>query len=169
MKIKTYLDPCLRFQCDGKMSWFKWFLYGWVAELLMIYTAKKHGGVGLAANQVGWKLPVVVARQVGSPKWWVLWEPKITDRSDWTIESNEGCLSIPDFAAKVRRWGNITVQYKRFRWFGKTELVTYRVTNPDNAVILQHEIDHLSGIMYIDLLAVMRKKEFQLWWMKTHA
>ena len=74
--------------------------------------------------------------------------------------SEEGCLSIPNFSAKVVRNAVVTLQYTRFSLNGP---VTARmiITNPCNAAVVQHENDHLNGVLFVDHLPVMRRKEFR--------
>jgi peptide deformylase len=110
----------------------------------MLETMRDAPGVGLAANQVGVPLQVAVIELDG--KITELVNPEIVKSSgeqlDW-----EGCLSIPGFVAEVGRAAKVTVKArdrhgKEFRVKGE-ELF---------ARALQHEIDHLNGILYIDYL-----------------
>ena len=110
----------------------------------MLDTMRDAPGIGLAANQVG--VPLQVAIIELENRLTELINPEIVKASgeitDW-----EGCLSIPGFIAEVKRHGRVTVKArdrhgKEFRVKGE-ELF---------ARALQHEIDHLNGVLYIDYL-----------------
>lgn len=110
----------------------------------MLETMRNAPGVGLAANQIGVPLQVAVVEVDGEVT--ELINPEIVRSSgeqlDW-----EGCLSIPGYVAEVTRAEKVTVKArnrhgKEFRIKG-TELLSRA---------LQHEIDHLNGRLYIDLL-----------------
>ena len=110
----------------------------------MLETMRDAPGIGLAANQVGIGLQVAVIEIDG-----VLTElinPQIVRRSGEDIDW-EGCLSIPGFVAEVARSLKVTVKArdrhgKEFRIKGEELL----------ARALQHEIDHLNGVLYVDYL-----------------
>jgi len=110
----------------------------------MLETMRDAPGVGLAANQIGVPLQVAVIEIEGEIT--ELVNPQIVKGSgeelDW-----EGCLSIPGYVAETPRLAKVTVKArdrhgKEFRVKGE-ELM---------ARALQHEIDHLNGILYIDHL-----------------
>lgn len=110
----------------------------------MIETMREAPGIGLAANQLGVPLQVAVIEledQVTE-----LINPQIV-RASGEVVDWEGCLSVPGFVAEVRRHAKVTVKAKdrhgkEFRVKGEELL----------ARALQHEIDHLNGILYIDYL-----------------
>ncbi len=110
----------------------------------MLETMRDAPGVGLAANQIGVPLQVAVTEIDGSVT--ELVNPQIVKGSgeqlDW-----EGCLSIPGYVAEVGRHAKVTVKARDRR--GKE----FRVKGEELfARALQHEIDHLNGHLYIDLL-----------------
>jgi peptide deformylase len=110
----------------------------------LVVTMRDAPGIGLAANQVGVPLQVAVIEIEG--KVTELINPKVVRRSGHTVDW-EGCLSIPGFVAEVGRAETVTVKArdrhgKEFRVKGK-ELF---------GRALQHEIDHLNGVLYIDYL-----------------
>jgi len=110
----------------------------------LLETMRDAPGIGLAANQVGVPLQVAVIEIEG--KTTELVNPKVVRRSGATVDW-EGCLSIPGFVAEVERAAKVTVQARdrqgrEFRVKGE-ELF---------ARALQHEIDHLNGVLYIDYL-----------------
>jgi len=110
----------------------------------MLETMRDAPGVGLAANQIGIPLQVAVTEIDGTVT--ELVNPQVVKGSgeqlDW-----EGCLSIPGYVAEVGRHAKVTVKARDRR--GKE----FRVKGEELfARALQHEIDHLNGHLYIDLL-----------------
>lgn len=118
-------------------------------------------GVGLAAPQVGKKLSLFVAdgdiyaEKEGEPAYGplVLINPSIVFESSETTDIDEGCLSIPGIWGPVTRPERITVEYLD-RDFNQQKLeVGGRM-----ARIIQHEMDHLKGILFLDHLSVFKRK-----------
>jgi peptide deformylase len=139
--IVTAEDPGLR-ERTKRVSGFDASLHRLLDDMLV--TMRDAPGVGLAANQVGVPLQVAVIEIEGRIT--ELVNPQIVKTSgehlDW-----EGCLSIPGYVAEVARAAKVTVKARdrhgrEFRVKGE-ELF---------ARALQHEIDHLNGILYIDHL-----------------
>jgi peptide deformylase len=115
----------------------------------MLETMRDAPGIGLAANQIGVPLQVAVIEL--EEKVTELINPQIVKTSGEIVDW-EGCLSIPGFVAEVRRHAKVTVKAKdrhgkEFRIKGEELL----------ARALQHEIDHLNGILYIDYLESMEE------------
>ena len=112
----------------------------------MVETMREQRGVGLAANQVGslQKVAVIETPEMEEPM--VLINPEIM-KSEGEREVEEGCLSVPGYRGLVTRSEKVRV--KATGLDGKI----YRV-NADEllAQALEHEIDHLNGILYIDHL-----------------
>ena len=110
----------------------------------MIETMYAADGAGLAAPQVGVSLQIVVIDVGEGPI--ALINPKIIE-SEGEIIDVEGCLSIPGKKAYVKRAAQVTVVALNGK--GKT----IRIVGEDYlARALQHEIDHLNGILYVDLI-----------------
>lgn len=110
----------------------------------MVETMKAAPGVGLAATQVGVPLRVIVAEIPESKGVLVLVNPQVVKRGGERV-CEEGCLSIPGYKGEVTRceW----VKVKGLDRSGKE----VRVKGEEFlAQILEHEIDHLNGILYID-------------------
>lgn len=140
-RIVTAEDPGLR-QRTKKVSNFDASLHRLLDD--MLETMRDAPGVGLAANQIGIPLQVAVIEIDGQIT--ELINPQIVKTKgvqlDW-----EGCLSIPGYVAEVGRAARVTVKARdrhgrEFRVKGEELL----------ARALQHEIDHLNGTLYIDLL-----------------
>jgi len=113
-------------------------------------------GVGLAANQVGILKQIIVIHikdeEKKIDKIYTLFNPTIINSSKETVIMEEGCLSLPKQFADIERSKSIIVRY----------------TNEDNNIIeekkdgmeariLQHEIDHLSGKLFIDFLSSLKR------------
>jgi peptide deformylase len=116
-------------------------------------TIEDIGASGLAAPQVFVPKRVVVYRMIASriPKgsgiqprpWTVMVNPVITPKTDKTTPVWERCLSIPGLHGKVPRYLNINIRYQTLE--GKTESYD---AHSSWAALLQHECDHLDGILY---------------------
>jgi len=111
----------------------------------MVETMQQANGVGLAAPQVGVSLRVVVVQMPGEEPIAII-NPKIVKRAG-ERGVTEGCLSVPGYAGEIKRSISVTVkgqnrQGKAIR-LKATELM---------AEALEHELDHLNGILYIDHL-----------------
>jgi len=116
----------------------------------MIDTMRAAEGIGLAAPQIGVLLRVIVAEYVDEETeelhQTVLVNPEIVSKEgEWMAE--EGCLSIPGYVGTVPRAVRVTVKGKNRS--GKDIRIK---TDGTLAHILQHEIDHLDGVLYIDYL-----------------
>ena len=110
-------------------------------------TLAESGGVGLAANQIGASLSVlIIDSKAQGVKAFV--NPFIIQSRDWEMKA-EGCLSVPGIVAEVRRAKTIVVEYLDL---GTGKTVQEEFEGLD-AHILQHEIDHINGIVFIDYLS----------------
>lgn len=82
--------------------------------------------------------------------------PEIVSASGSLISESEACLSVPDFSADVKRYSRISV--KGLNVDGKK--IEF-VAEDMQAVILQHEIDHLEGILYIERISVLKRNMYK--------
>ena len=116
----------------------------------MLETMRSAPGVGLAAPQVGIPLRVAVIGLPGQEDI-VLINPKIVRRSGERLV-NEGCLSLPGYVGEVKRAVSVTVK-------GRDQNGKEIRIKADEllAQALEHEIDHLNGVLYIDQLESMDK------------
>lgn len=117
----------------------------------MIDTLYKYDGIGIAACQVGILKRIVVYDTdyikeggVRNPK--IIINPVITKSSKQMVTTEEGCLSFPDLFGYVDRHEKITVEAKDI----KGNKVIIHAKDID-AVVLQHEIDHLDGKVFVDI------------------
>ena len=125
----------------------------------MAETMYEAPGVGLAAIQVGSdksvlvydELPGEIKRQYG-----VVINPQIIETDGQIISENEGCLSVPDFRSDVKRAERILVEGvdregKPIRLEAEGFL----------AIVLQHEIDHLNGTLFIDRISALKRELYK--------
>ena len=107
-------------------------------------------GVGIAAPQVGLSRKLVAVQRFdkeGEPFEFFV-NPEIVEFSEEREYGSEGCLSVPDMSGDVLRSTSIRLRYNRPSDFELVEEVVEGFT----AVIFQHEIDHLNGVLYIDYM-----------------
>ena len=157
-EIKKYPDPVLRRKTASVGA-----IDEDICRLIddMVETMHAAPGVGLAANQVGVPIQVAVI-DVGSHEeegkkhsLVVLINPEIVSQ-EGAVVAEEGCLSVPDFTEKVKRAARVKVRARDRA--GKTfELEADGLM----AKALQHEIDHLNGILFIDRLSPIKKSIFR--------
>lgn len=121
----------------------------------MIDTVRHTDGIGLAAPQVGKSVKVVVINlEKSQVPTFVLYNPKIKSRGFKKIEVEEGCLSIPGVFGMVKRPKKVTIEAQNED--GK------KITFTDDgwvSRVAQHEIDHINGILIIDLIKKYTKGE----------
>lgn len=105
-------------------------------------------GVGLAAPQLGIskRITVIDAEDGKGPR--VLINPVITKHSRLKTTAEEGCLSLPQVFGSVARYRKITVEYTDLE--GNNQSLN---CHPFLARVVQHELDHLDGVLFIDKLA----------------
>ena len=122
----------------------------------MLDTIYDAPGIGLAAIQVGEPLRMLVidlAKEGEPPAPQIFVNPEIVESSDAASVSEEGCLSIPDYYAEVERPAAITVEYVDRD--GKQHTVE---ADGLLATCLQHEIDHLNGVLFIDHISKLKRE-----------
>ncbi len=126
-------------------------------------------GVGLAAPQVRSDKRIIVynpdagceedhfdGENAGKKEFQALINPEIIAASGSIISEKEACLSVPDFSANVKRYEFVTVKAltpegKKIQ-FDKDGI---------QAVIMQHEIDHLDGVLYIDRISALKRNMYK--------
>jgi peptide deformylase len=139
--ILTAEEPILRERAK-KVTHFDASLHRLLHE--MVEAMRDAPGIGLAANQIGVPLQIAVIEL--EEKVTELINPQIVRGSGEAIDW-EGCLSVPGFVAEVKRHQKVTVKARDRH--GRE----FRVKGDELfARALQHEIDHLNGILYIDYL-----------------
>ena len=129
----------------------------------MIETMHDAPGVGLAAIQVGEPLRLLVvdvARKEEPPNPQVFVNPEVLWSSDERSTYEEGCLSIPEYYAEVERPASVRVRY-----LDREGKPAEALAEGLLATVLQHEIDHLDGVLFIDHISKLKRdrviKKFQ--------
>ena len=114
----------------------------------MVETLLAEQGLGLAAPQVGENVRLILARlnydtttEMVKP----MINPEIVFSSKETVIAEEGCLSLPEYYRPVERFKRIRVKFEDVR--GNNQMLELEDLN---ARIIQHEVDHLNGVLFID-------------------
>lgn len=147
LEIKKYPDPVLREKCEEVKE---------VTDEIknlgrnMAETMTEGQGIGLAAPQIGELKRVITVQADNQLR--VLVNPKIIKKSKETVVGEEGCLSFPGLFLKIKRAKGI--ELKGLDGNGKE--IQIRVTGL-TARVLQHEIDHLDGILFIDKIGFWQR------------
>ena len=140
LDIRTFGDPVLKTRAAPVES-FDESLVRLTQD--MLGTMRDNEGVGLAATQVG-RLKRVLVAAVEDDEY-VIVNPVLTDRSETTETATEGCLSIPGIQVDVERPTAVTVSGQdvsgRPLQIEASDLL---------ARVLQHEVDHLDGVLILD-------------------
>ena len=121
----------------------------------MLETMYDAPGIGLAAIQVGEAKRVIVMDLAGSeeppaPRHFV--NPEILERSEELFEYEEGCLSVPDIYDAVERPARVRIRYQNYQGEPVEEWAEGLY-----AVCIQHEMDHLEGVLFIDHLSRLKR------------
>jgi peptide deformylase len=150
--IRIYGDPVLRKTADPVRA-FNGELRRFAEEMTATMHAKD--GVGLAAPQVGRSLQMaVVDLSRGEDDPVVIINPAITFSSGELVEEEEGCLSIPTIRLPVKRPSVVSVKAQDI---DGREYVVEQASGL-LARALQHEIDHLNGIFFIDHVSPLKRR-----------
>lgn len=121
----------------------------------MVKSMEAEAGVGIAAPQLGRNIRMVICKLNPTEKNEVIVpmiNPTFLDVSDEEEDGEEGCLSVPKTWGMVKRAKRVMVRYTNLK--GKE--MTLELTD-FNARIIQHEIDHLDGILFIDKATDLKK------------
>ena len=155
LKLYEYPDEVLRQKCE-RVSKVDDELRKFLDDMLETMYVDK--GCGLAAPQVGVTKRIIVLdsnpsdEDLSARRPMYLINPEIIWRSEETVLFNEGCLSLPDQRAEVERFERVRVHYTDYN--GQEQEI---LADDLLAIILQHEIDHLDGVLYIDHLSRLKR------------
>ena len=121
----------------------------------MLDTMYAAPGIGLAAIQIGVPKRIIVMdisrdEDKKEPRYFV--NPVIKNKNDITSKYEEGCLSVPDQFAEIERPNECEVEYLDYN--GKKQLLK---ADGLLATCIQHEMDHLEGVLFIDYLSKLKK------------
>lgn len=153
--IVIYPDPRLK-QPAAKVTAFDGALHRLLDD--MRETMYQEDGIGLAANQVGALQRVIVVDVSEDRSGFLELVNPIIVKSEGKASREEGCLSIPGYREVVSRKTHVTVNYQN------------RKGDPQSldadgllAVCLQHEIDHIDGILFVDRVSSLKRQLFMSW------
>ncbi|MCP1198732.1 peptide deformylase [Notoacmeibacter sp. MSK16QG-6] len=121
----------------------------------MLATMYDAPGIGLAAIQIAEPLRLItidLAKEDDEPDPHVFVNPKIVARGDEPGTYEEGCLSIPDYFAEVERPATVAVEYLDLE--GDMQVIE---ADGLMATCLQHEVDHLDGVLFIDHISRLKR------------
>jgi peptide deformylase len=143
LKIYNYKDPILRTKCRDILRMEPWVL---ILADDMWMTMLMSKAIGLAANQVGYDYNIIT---INSPEFQgPMINPVVVEKSKEIFHYEEGCLSIPGYQMDTgKRSKTIKIDYHNLA--GNKETITL---NDMSAVVVQHEMDHLMGILMVDHL-----------------
>lgn len=152
LEIRTYNDKILRKKAEKIIK-----LNEIMIKLIndMFETLNKAQGIGLAASQVGYLIRLVVINMLTEDEkiQKVLINPEIIESKGKEI-LEEGCLSIPNIKGEVSRFSEIIVEAQDEN-FNRTRFKANKLL----ARVIQHEIDHLNGIFFIDRINFFKRRK----------
>ncbi len=139
-QLRALPDPALRQKAKRVST-----IDGSIRQLIddMVETMQQARGVGLAAPQVGVYLRVVVLQMPGEEVITII-NPQVVKRSG-EREVSEACLSVPGYTGEIKRSVSVTVK----GWDRQGRAIRLKATDL-MAQALEHELDHLNGVLYID-------------------
>ncbi|MDN5360659.1 MAG: peptide deformylase [Thermotogaceae bacterium] len=150
MKLRFYGDPVLREKAE-KVTEFDEELHKIIEDMATLMY--KEDGAGLAGPQVGLKKQIFIEDDGTGSGWRAYINPEILYFSDEKDIAEEGCLSIPDIFEDVERSKMIKVRYQLVDGTQKEEEISSYL-----ARIIQHETDHLNGVLFIDHISKLKKR-----------
>ena len=153
--IRTFPDPILR-KRTHPVAVFDRSLLKLVAALVRVMKSQTHG-IGIAAPQIGVAKAVAIVDVSGrdpKAKRLILINPVILEKKDPEARK-EGCMSFPDYTAFLKRH-----RWVRFRWQDERGEFHEKISTGIEAVCVEHEVDHLSGILFIDHVTCLKTDLF---------
>ncbi|MBD3285750.1 peptide deformylase [candidate division WOR-3 bacterium] len=150
MSIKTYGEPVLRQKAEPVAG-----ITGEVKKLIeeMKKTMCEAKGVGLAANQIGIPKSFFIAQLAREDEVRAFFNPNLLPLTDETEKTEEGCLSIPGIWVEVPRYLKVRLTARDIE--GNPVAVDLEGLP---ARIVQHEIDHLNGVLIIDRISLAERR-----------
>ena len=153
LKILTIPDPRLKHK-SSNIEVFDEKLKKIVRDMYETLYASGNG-IGLAAPQVDIRKRIVVVdlKEDGKSSPITFINPKITKLSDEKFINQEGCLSVPEYYADVERAKEVEVE-----WLDDMAVKYKKKFSGLLSICIQHEIDHLDGILFVDHLSTLKRK-----------
>ncbi|HFD32176.1 MAG TPA: peptide deformylase [Gammaproteobacteria bacterium] len=126
----------------------------------MLDTMSAESGAGIAAPQIGVFQRVIIFGIEKNPRYpdaepvptTILINPEITPMSNEKLLGWEGCLSVPGFRGEVERYASI-----KYTGFDENGIRLERIVSGFHAVVVQHEVDHLDGVLYVQRIKDMQQ------------
>lgn len=150
--IRHFPDSVLRKICEP-VSQFDEALENHIHDLVATMKHQAHG-IGIAAPQIGIPKQIAVvdvsARVPGSQRL-ILINPSILELKE-PRASREGCMSLPDYTANLKRYERVKLSWQSEK--GVRHEKTFRGIE---AVCIQHEVDHLNGVLFIDRVSSLKR------------
>jgi peptide deformylase len=153
LKILTIPDPRLKHK-SSNIEVFDKELKTIVKNMYETLYASGNG-IGLAAPQVDIRKRIVVIdlKEDGKSSPITFINPRIIKFSDEKFVNQEGCLSVPEYYAEVERAKEVEVE-----WFDDVGVKYKKNLSGLMSICIQHEIDHLDGILFVDHLSTLKRK-----------
>lgn len=135
-------------------------------KLEQMKTLLNEDGIGLAATQVGWPVQLFLLaideneNELEEPA--IIINPEILEYSKKTDKMEEGCLSFPDLFIKITRPKSIKWKHQTPEGLASGEEV-HKSSDGFYARAIQHEIDHLNGMVFVDRATPVQKLKFNKW------
>lgn len=155
LPIRLFPDPNLRVRCRSA-DWKDRTVQVFIKDLTETLYAQPHG-IGIAAPQVGESKRIIVvdvSARDRSKNRQIMINPILRDRKGEVL-SREGCMSLPDYTANVARAARVRVQ-----WWDEWGARHDKEFTGIEAVCLQHEMDHLNGILFLDRVSTLKTDVF---------
>jgi len=153
--IRTFPDPILRKQAQPVKA-FDRSLLRLIAVLVRTMKSQSHG-IGIAAPQIGVSKAValvdVSGREPGAERL-ILVNPVILEKKEPEARK-EGCMSLPDYTAFLKRH-----RWVRFRWQNERGVFLEKTSTGIEAICVEHEVDHLNGVLFIDHVTCLKTDLF---------
>lgn len=153
--IRTFPDPILRKKTQT-VNVFDRSLLKLVAALVRVMKGQPHG-IGIAAPQIGVAKAVAIVdvserdRNAGRL---ILVNPVILEKKEPEARK-EGCMSFPNYTAFLKRH-----RWVRFRWQNERGEFLEKISTGIEAICVEHEVDHLNGILFIDHVTCLKTDLF---------
>lgn len=119
----------------------------------MVRLTNATNGVGLAAVQVGILKRFCIVRDSGN-EYNLIINPELVEGLDLTPKK-EGCLSLPFFSELVERFEQVTIKFRDSSWTERTAVMT-----GIEAQCIQHEMNHMSGLLILDTVSLMKQQMY---------
>ena len=153
--VLLFPNPVLRETCRAA-HWKSPNTQHFIKHLIATLYAQR-GGIGIAAPQVGRSQRIIVvdvSPRDPSKKREIMLNPVILYR-EGEVLSREGCMSLPDYTANVKRARRVLIE-----WLDERGHRQRKTAGGIEAICLQHELDHLRGLLFIDRVASLKTDIF---------